>query len=921
MPRAKLTELEGFLTTSSVAEMLGLSPYLIKARISDGVLPPATRVSDAGVLLFDNAWVVEARAALSSVQRRRRRRGARTVNQPVPSPEQVLGHQMGEAGWLPTWHDIVRYFRELESSSPNVLVEQLGLSTSGLPYLAVYVASAGALQPEALDRNRALLAQLWDPRRLAPEEFELLVNEARSVGIILVTQHSNEIGAALMSLELAYDLAIGEDRLSQDVLENTITVIVPSHNPDGLQMISEWYTRWLGTPHEGVEMPWLYHPYTGHDNNRDWFMLTQAETKLYVDMHNREHPQAVFDMHQMGRKGVRFMVPPFIDPLDPNQDPVIQQGFAALGSHIAQRMTAKGMAGVATNAIFDNYSPSLAYGNYHGSVDLLSEAASVKLATPVTLTEDDLKSEHGFDPKTRTWNHPLPWKGGTWTLRDIVAYDKAAALAFLEHLATNREQWLRDYRGISQRQIDRQEKPYAFIIPTEQRDPAATVELIQILQRGLVEVEEATDAFVADGVSYPAGTRIVRLEQPAAAFAKTLLEVQVYPDLREYPGGPPKKPYDIAGHTLPIQMGVRAVAIDRPLPADLSLTVLGPVEQTGLITEIDGKATAWMIDQQSNASIATIESLLAAQVPVYRLRSASGAYAVGSIIVPDAPGRDEAIEDAVAESGATAIAIDLAGDIPAWRQRAVRLGVYKPWTASMDEGWARWVLETYNQPYTTLSTPDVRQGNLKARFDAILIPEMSVRDLVEGHPEKDGRYSDDPYPAEYVGGLGEVGLSALREFVAAGGTLIAIDAVSEAIIDAFALPVRRPLASLKSDAFYCPGSLLKVVVDSADPLGFGLPRETPVLFLNSQTFEAAGSEARSIARYPVSNPNLSGWILGSEHLAGKSALVEVAYGQGRVILFGFRPYFRAQTRATYKAFFNAILRAGLEEETLTLGVQ
>ncbi|MGN6485729.1 MAG: M14 family zinc carboxypeptidase [Thermomicrobiales bacterium] len=913
-----MTELEGFLTTSSVAELLGLSPYLINARISDGVLPPATRVSEAGVLLFDNAWVTEARMALSSVQRRKRRRGGRGA-QPIPAPDQVLGHRMGEAGWLPGWQDIVRYFRELDAASPNVRVEELGASTGGLPYIVVYVGAAESIQPDALERNRELLQQLWDPRALAPEEFELLVNEARSVGIVLATQHSNEIGAALMTLELAYDLATREDRLAQDILENTVTVIVPSHNPDGLQMIAEWYERWLGTEYEGVEMPWLYHPYTGHDNNRDWFMLTQAETKLYVDLHNREHPQAVFDMHQMGRKGVRFMVPPFIDPLDPNQDPVIQQGFAALGSHIAQRMTAQGMAGVATNAIFDNYSPSLAYGNYHGSVDLLSEAASVKLATPVILEEKDLRDEHGFDPKRRTWNHPLPWKGGEWTLRDIVDYDKVAAFAFLEHLAVNREQWLRDYRGISQRQIQRTEKPYAFVIPAEQRDPAATVELIQILQRGLVEVEEATAPFVADGVTWPAGTRVVRLEQPAAAFAKTLLEVQVYPDLREWPGGPPKKPYDIAGHTLPIQMGVRAIPVDRPLEADLPLRVIEPVEPTGLITEIEGDATAWTIDPRSNAAIATVERLLAAEIPVYRVREGQEAgLETGAILVPDAPGRIEAIEDIVAETGATATAVDATGAVPVWRQYSVRVGVYKPWTASMDEGWARWVLQAYGQPYTSLSTPDVRQGGLRSRFDTILIPEMTASDLVSGRSDKDTRYGEDPYPPEYVGGLGQVGLDALREFVAAGGTLVAIDAVTEAIIDAFALPVRRPLAGLKDDAFYCPGSLLKVVMDGKDPLAFGLPRETPVLFLNSQVFEAAGSEARSIATYPVSNPNLSGWILGAEHLAGKSALVEVAYGQGRVILFGFRPYFRAQTRATYKAFFNAILRAGLAEETVEL---
>ncbi|HEU0165841.1 MAG TPA: M14 family zinc carboxypeptidase, partial [Thermomicrobiales bacterium] len=338
MPRAKLIELRGYLTTSSVADALGLSPYLVKARIADGTLPPATRVSDAGVLLFDDEWLSAARDVLSVVPRRRRRRGNR-VHIGVPSPERVLGHTMGESGWLPEWADIVRYFEEIERASDRVRVEELGTTTGGKPYIAVYISSPENLQPSSLERNRELLEQLWDPRGLNREETDLLVSEARSVAIVLATQHSNEIGAALMTLDLAYELITQDDPATQSILQNTITVLIPSHNPDGVQMIAEWYAKWLGTEYEGIDLPWLYHLYTGHDNNRDWFMMTQAETKLYAELHNREHPQAVFDMHQMGRKGVRFMVPPFIDPLDPNQDPVIQQGFAALGSHIAQRLT------------------------------------------------------------------------------------------------------------------------------------------------------------------------------------------------------------------------------------------------------------------------------------------------------------------------------------------------------------------------------------------------------------------------------------------------------------------------------------------------------------------------------------------------------------------------------------------------------
>jgi hypothetical protein len=599
---------------------------------------------------------------------------------------------------------------------------------------------------------------------------------------------------------------------------------------------------------------------------------------------------------------------------------VIQQGFATLGTHIAQRLTAAGKAGVVTHAIFDNYSPSLAYGNYHGSVDLLSEAASVRLATPVTIPEDELTGEHGFDPKQRLWNHPMPWKGGEWTLEEIVDYNRIAARAFLDHLSRNRRQWLEDYLAINARTSTRAEKPYGFIIPGEQRDPGTAAELLEILQRGLVEVHEATDEITIDGVTWPAGTRVVSLNQPAGTFAKTLLEVQKYPDLRQWPEGPPKSPYDIAGHTLPIQMGVRAVPIERPLASDLPLKRLdAPVTWHGRVTGASEGITAWVVDERSNASVAAVTDLLAENVPVYRAREANASLGIrpGSILVPFADGRRTLIEEIAHGTGADATAIAGPIDVPAWRQAKVRLGVYKPWTASMDEGWARWVLEEFAVDYETLETPDIRQGGLRERFDVILIPQMSPEQLLDGMPERN-RYKD-PNPPEYVGGLNTLGMEALSEFAAAGGTLISIDQVAQALIEGLALPVRNVLRDKTQHEFYCPGSLLRVVVDTRHPLGYGLPRETAILFKESVAFEATGEDVTTVASYPSANPNLSGWILGAQHLERRGALVDVRYGDGSVVLVGFPPYFRAQSRGTYRVLFNAIARAGYTDERLSLG--
>lgn len=919
MPRARLEDLKGYLTTTSVAEALGLSGYLVKARIADGTLPPASKISEAGVLLFDDVWMGKARDILARTPSRRRRREARRSST-VPSPDRILGHAMGEPGWLPDWDEIVRYFKELESASSRVTVEVLGESTDGRPYLVVAVSASENLQSNARELNRELLGRLWDANETDESSIEPVLEEARSVGVILATQHSTEIGAAMMTMQLAYELASAEDPATLEVLQNTVALLIPSHNPDGVQMIHDWYDRVVGTAHVGSDLPFLYHPYTGHDNNRDWFMMTQAETRHYVNLHNREHPQAVFDMHQMGRLGARYMVPPFIDPLDPNQDPVIQQGFAALGTHVAQRLTAAGKAGVVTNAIFDNYSPSLAYGNYHGSVDLLSEAASANLASTVTIKEEELTDEHGHDPSKRLWNQPMPWKGGDWTISDIVEYNLIAAGAFLEHLARNRRQWLRDYYAINARSSAREKAPYGFVIPRDQRDPGTADELLDILDRGLVEVREATEEIELDSVRWPAGTRVVSLNQPASAFAKTLLEVQEYPDLRADPAEPPKKPYDIVGHTLPIQMGVRVVPIEHPIPEDAPLAPAEtPFHYEGTISGDASKAKAWVFDEHSNAAIAAITDFLEEGVPVYRAKDAHPELGIGAgaIIVPADADDRELVREIAHGTGTDVVAVEQPIDIAAYRQSKVRLGLYQPWTANMDEGWARWVLEEFAVEYTTLQNPDIRQGRLHEQFDVIVVPDMTSKQIYEGMPEN-SRYKEPNLP-EYVGGLGELGVDELRRFVEQGGTVISIDNASQALIEGMALPVKDIVKDKPESEFYCPGSLLRVVMDSHHPLGYGMPRETAVLFMKSVAFEGTGPDVTSVGTYPPSDPNLSGWILGADVIERASALVDVSYGEGKVVLVGFRPYFRAQTRGTYKVLFNAIARAGYIEEQFTRG--
>jgi hypothetical protein len=831
----------------------------------------------------------------------------------IPTPESVLGYRMGTARRLPTWAEITGYVEQLAAASDRVELETLGESTQGRPYIAVHISSPANIARR--DELRGILERLWDPRRLEESEIAALVEDGRPTAFLLCSQHSTEIGACLMSLELAAELASKDDPETLEILDNVVTVIIPNHNPDGHDMEVEWYRQWLETEYEGQPMPKLYHQYVGHDNNRDWFMLTQAETRHYVKLHNREHPQMVFDMHQMYRDGARFMAPPFIDPLDPNQDPIIQQGFADLGTYIAARMTGEGLAGVATNIIFDNYSPSLAYGNYHGSVDLLSEAASVKLATPVEIKKKEFSTERGFDPAKRTWNHPMPWEGGEWTLAQIVEYDRVAALAFLEHAARNRRQWLRNYQRVNKRIVTRDKPPFAYLIPSEQRDPITAHELIETLHTGAVEIERAMKPFTADGVRYPAGMRVIRLRQPAGNFAKTLLEVQEYPDLRQYPGGPPAPPYDITGHTLGLQMGVRVVEVKNEFEAELERAE--PFLATG---EIRGQGlNGFLISATTNASFIALNRLLRAGHIIHRAAEPLDNFDLpsGSFIILRRGEPKELLEEIVATTGVDAIGIDGRLDVPTVSQRQPKVGVYASWQANIDEGWVRWILERYEFPYTTLHDADIKQGSLHDRFDAIILPHQDPKVIDAGIPEKN-KY-DEKYPPEYIGGLGPVGAEALREFVERGGTLIALDQAGDYAKDHLYLPVRNVVAGLKQEEFYCPGSILRLVVDTRHPLGFGLRRDEAAVFVRSPVYELIDKDAGSVAaHYAPNRPTLSGWILGEDKLAGKPALIEMPVGSGRVILIGFRAQFRAQARGTYKVLFNAIARAGQSQSRVRL---
>ena len=836
----------------------------------------------------------------------------------IISPEEAIGFPVGADYKLARWETITGYLRSLAASSDRVILEERGKTTEGLDFVLVLISSPGNLAK--LDRYRAIQQKLANPQEHGLTDLERLAQEGKAVVMISCNIHSTEIASSQMSMELAYQLATENTPKIKEILENTILLLIPSANPDGLNMVVDWYERTVNTPYEGARMPWLYHRYTGHDNNRDWFMLTQIETQLVTQILYEEwFPQVIYDVHQMGNRGARFVIPPYFHPVNPNIPPLLQRELALIGAQMALDLTSQGFTGVLSNAVYDTWW----HGGFrtvpyrHNMIGILTEAASVNIASPVFQPRLSLRGHRrGLSEYAQQTNFPEPWPGGWWRMRDIIDYEQAAAYSIFSIVAKQKEMFLTNFYRMGLEAVEKGEgePPRAFLVPTNQRDMDTVLKMLWILQRGGVKIHRAKANFTADGVEYPAGTYVVSMAQPFRAHAKDLLEVQHYPRRIPAPGAPPERPYDIAGWTLPLQMGVKVVKVVNAFEADLAL-VEGIPKAVGKL-HVDGvdfqDAVVYVLKNQTNLETVALNRLLQKdRYTIYQQQREKVWKDLhlprGTIVLKSdrIPGSDSAELRHLAESVGIEIYVlnQRYVDLKA-KLRQPRLGLYKPWVANMDEGWTRWVLEAHEFPYRNLTDAEIRAGNLAEWYDAIILPDMRASRMIAGHAEGS-------LPPEYVGGIGLAGVANLRTFVEQGGTLICLNWATEVPMEHFGLEIANALESNQSSSqksagtqFFCPGSLLRVFVETSHPIGYGLEREMAVFFKSGPAFEARGG--KRVAAYPNFNPLMSGWIEGEKRIRQKGALWDIKLGKGRVILFGFKPQHRAQSHGTFKLLFNAI---------------
>src|SRR5687767_1305794 len=493
----------------------------------------------------------------------------------LPSPEQFFGYQMGADRKLANWDKLHAYYQTLAKAAPNLRLVELGKSSENRPYIALFISSPANLA--RLDRLRQLNARLADPRGLSEPESRRIVAEARAVVIQSFALHSSEVAASQTAAEYVFDSITRSDDEAQRMLDNVISVVVPSINPDGTQMIADWYMEYVGTPHEAAGLPWLYQKYSGHDNNRDGFALNLPESQHLARVMYREWmPQAYVDHHQMGSSNARLYIPPYAEPLRPDGDPIVWREITWWGGHMGTKLEAAGKTGVIGSAIYSGWGHMGFHWitPFHNIAGMLTESASARLATPMFMHPDQLRGgARGLPSYETQTTMPSLWQGGWWRVRDIVEQQKIAAWATVDLAARNRETvlWNMYLKGIRQTQRGANGDVKAYAISAAQHDPLTVKKLVNMLLASGVEVHQSKAQFFADGRVYAPGSFVVSMAQPKQGLVRWMLGRTFYPDnsyTRDREGNP-IRPYDMSTDTFGEFMGVRSDPISEKIHADL----------------------------------------------------------------------------------------------------------------------------------------------------------------------------------------------------------------------------------------------------------------------------------------------------------------------------------------------------------------
>ena len=840
----------------------------------------------------------------------------------IISPTDFFGFKPGSDRMLFDYDALIRYLRQLDQVSEKLQMSEIGTSPLGKTmYLALFSSPENLANIERLQTINKKLALNED---LPSPERDQMFEDGKVFVLATLSMHSGEVGPTQAAPLIAHELITSDDQEIEEWLKNVVYMMVPCHNPDGMDMIVTHYKKTKGTTNEGSSMPGVYHKYVGHDNNRDFVTLSQSDTKAIARIYNQDwFPQVLVEKHQMGWYTSRYFVPPTHDPISENIDATLWNWMTIFGSNLMTDMTREGLAGVSQHYLFDDYWPgSTETALWKNVIAMLTEAASVQYATPIYIEANELKGfGKGLSEYKKSINMPLPWPGGWWRLSDIVDYEIVSTKSILKTAASHRKAILKFRNDICKKEVAKghSEPPYYFIIPKDQRDMSEFMNLIDLLMEHGIRVYSLKSSIFIKQRAFQKGDIVVPLAQPFRAFIKEVLEKQYFPERHYTPGGEMIKPYDITSWSLPLHRGIETIQINERSP-DIETSLVSLKNPIRLHPAAQIENSPILLDVYNNESYKIVFKHLAKDKKVERLSQQydhkGRIFTKGSFVIR------EPLETKEGDYSIPPTFLAETSQLKTVQQKMPRIALVETYFHDMDAGWTRFVFDSYAIPYKVIRPGEILKTDLK-NFDIIIFPDSDKELLLSGKYKSKDRYYISNYPKEFTKGLTSDGLAKIAEFINSGGLVISWGRSTrlftgtlqikkgEKLVEEFQFPVQDISSDIEKQGLYCPGSLLRMNLKSDHPLTWGMPKSVGIFYrgrpLFSTTVPSFDMDRRVIGRFPETDILMSGYCEKEKLLGNKTILVWLKKGKGQVILFGFTPQFRASTQATYKLLFNALL--------------
>ena len=841
-------------------------------------------------------------------------------------PADFFGFEPGSDYNLFTYEQLIGYMQKLDGESDRVHLEKIGSSPMGRPMYITFISSAGNIA--RLEELKKINRELALNPDLEKEDLERMIRDGKVFVLGTLSMHSTEVAPSQAAPLIAYDLAGTDDPKKEEWLDRVVYMMVPNHNPDGMDLVVENYLKYRGTRYEGASLPSVYHKYVGHDNNRDFVILSQEDTRAIERIFSQTwFPQVMVEKHQMGSYGPRYFVPPNHDPITENVPAGIFDWCGVFGQHMATDITADGLAGVAQHYEFDNYWPgSTETCIWKNVIGFLTEAASAQVATPVYVEPTELQvGGKGLAEYKKSTNMLLPWEGGWWRLGDIVNLELSSTASILKTASLYREDILAFRNRMCREQVElgKTQAPFYYIMPREQHDEGELVNLVNLMKEHGVEAYTLNRQVILKGKIYHEGDVVIPLAQPFRPFIKEVMETQEYPERHYTTGGKLIEPYDITSWSLPLHRQVASEEIGfRSKELEESLS---PVETTYSLNRKDLDATAMVLPVRFNESFRAAFLALEKGLKVERLQEETEVgghlYGAGSFVVFQGSGKEawkEVMESLPFEPGG----LKDRRTLPAKELEVPRIALVETYFSDMDAGWTRYLFDTYHLPFTVLHPGDFAKTDLAGKFDVIIFPDTDKEMLMTGKRKSGDTYYMGSYHPDYVKGMEKEGLEKLMTFIDQGGIVISWGRSGRLFEgmqkikhgeeeEEFSLPFRDISAQLSREGLEIPGSLVRIDLVPDHPLTRGMPEHIGVFSRGRPVFATSipqfDMDRRVIATYPEKDILISGYASGEEKMGDHAAMIWMKKGKGQFVLYGFGPQFRSSTQASFKLLFNAIL--------------